>query len=208
VGECYRYDSTTWNDLRFFVTVEIYRNASFQAVAIFIAVAFGLFAITFWNSTAMFGPFVVVAASIISFFCLHPYLLSLVDWRNYMTEEAEALLHSSKSVNKILKTTLTLTLILVVSIVEYCTINLIMDGFSSRQFWIAMLMDNASLTFPFIFLGLFTKLPETRVQVRCINFVVVVVMPETCCCCSGGCQNIWIAFTNNLSLPLPIPSIQ
>jgi hypothetical protein len=165
VGECYRYDSTTWNDLRFFVTVEIYRNASFQAVAIFIAVAFGLFTITFWNSTAMFGPFVVVAASIISFFCLHPYLLSLVDWRNYMTEEAEALLHSSKSVNKILKTTLTLTLILVVSIVEYCTINLIMDGFGSRQFWIAMLMDNASLTFPFIFLGLFTKLPETRVQV-------------------------------------------
>jgi hypothetical protein len=180
VGEQYQYNSTTWDDLLFFGTVEIATNGSLKAVAVFILVTFGLFAATFWNSAPMFGAFVVVAASIISFFCLHPYLLSLVDWRNYMTEEAEALLHSSKAINKILKTALTLILILIVSLVEWGTVNLIIDGFESRKFWIAMLMDNASLTFPFIFFGLFTKLPETRVQIGAsLPFLLMIFLSGT-----------------------------
>ena len=43
----------------------------------------------------------------------------LVDWRVYMIEEAEALLHSSKAMNKYLKTTLTLFLLFVISCVQF-----------------------------------------------------------------------------------------
>jgi len=76
-----------------------------------------------------------------------------------MSEEAEALL------NKALKSLLTLTLIVIVSLVEYGVVNGVVDGFESGKFWVAMLMDSASLTFPFIFFGLYTKLPFHAVEI-------------------------------------------
>jgi hypothetical protein len=54
---------------------------------------------------------------------LNPYLLSLVDWRNFMTEEAEALLHLSKATTKVLRTILTPILILAVSHIEWGVVN-------------------------------------------------------------------------------------
>jgi hypothetical protein len=164
VGEEYRYDAT-WDDLRFFYDVEIAKNGALLGVAAFTVFAFGLFLVSFWDSADDSGPLVIVAANIIAFFCLNPYLLSLVDWRNFMTEESEALLHSSKTTNKVLKTFLTLTLILIVSLVEWGVVNLVIDGFEEPKFWVAILMDSASLTLPFIFLGLFTKMPHTAVQI-------------------------------------------
>jgi hypothetical protein len=118
VGEQYEYNAT-WDDLRFFYDVEVAKNGALIGVAAFTIFAFGFLLMTFWDSARGSGPLVIVAASIIAFFCLNPYLLSLVDWRNFMTEESEALLHSSKTTNKVLKTLLTLTLILIVSLVEW-----------------------------------------------------------------------------------------
>lgn len=164
IGEQYNYDAT-WDDLRFFYDVEVAKNGSLMGVAAFTVFAFSFFIATFWDSSPDSGPLVIVAASIIAFFCLNPYLLSLVDWRNFMTEESEALLHSSKTTNKILKSLLTLVLILIVSLVEWGVVNLVIDGFEDRKFWVAILMDSASLTLPFIFFGLFTKLPHTAVEI-------------------------------------------
>lgn len=96
---------------------------------------------------------------------MNPYLLALVDWRNFMSEEAEALLHASKSMNKTLKTLLTLFLIVIISVVEYGVVNAVVSGFESGRHWVAMLMDSASLTFPFICLGLYSKLPFHAVEI-------------------------------------------
>ena len=164
VGEQYQYNAT-WDDLRFFYDVEVAKNGALIGVAAFTVFAFGFLLATFWDSARTSGPLVIVAASIIAFFCLNPYLLSLVDWRNFMTEESEALLHSSKTTNKVLKTLLTLILILIVSLVEWGVINLVIKGFEEPKYWVALLMDSASLTLPFIFLGLFTKMPHTAVQI-------------------------------------------
>ena len=164
IGEPYHYKAS-WDDVRFFVDVEISKNQALMSVVAFTIVAFSLYLATFWDSSPDSGALVIVAGSIIAFFALNPYLLSLVDWRNFMSEEAEALLHASKGMNKALKSILTLVLILVVSIIEWGIVNGVIDGFEEVKFWLAILCDSASLTFPFIFFGLYTKLPFHAAQI-------------------------------------------
>jgi hypothetical protein len=165
VGEQYNYDATGWDDLSFFYTVEVAKNGSLMGVVAFTVFLFAFLLATFWDSASGSGALVIVAASMIAFFCLNPYLLSLVDWRNLVMEESEALLHSSKTTNKVLKTILTLILILAVSLVEWGVVNLVIDGFEDRKFWVMILMDSVSMTFPFLFFGLFTKFSHTAVEI-------------------------------------------
>lgn len=164
VGNDYQYQASS-ADIKFFVDVEVAANQGLFSVASFTVFAFGLFVATFWNSAEESGPFVIIAASIIAFFSINPWLLALVDWRNYMTEEAEALLHSSKSMNKVLMSVLTVILIVIVSLVEWGTVNATVDGFEATKYWMAILFDSVSLTAPFIFLGIYTKLPFHLVEI-------------------------------------------
>jgi hypothetical protein len=164
VGDEFVYKGSS-ADLKFFFDVEIANNGALVGVAAFTIVAFGLFLVSFWDSDPDKAALVIVAGSIIAFFCLNPYLLALADWRNFVSEEAEALLHASKSMNKALKTLLTLSIILVVSLIEWGMVTAVVGGFGDVKFWVAMLVDSASLTFPFIFFGLYTKLPFQAVQI-------------------------------------------
>ena len=164
VGDEYHYKASA-EDLKFFFDVEVAQNGGLMGVAAFTLFAFGLFLPTFWDSSEDSAALVLVAGGIIAFFCLNPYLLSLADWRNFMSEESEALLHASKSMNKALKSILTLLLIVAVSVVQFGVTNAVINGLESASFWIAMLFDSASMTFPFICFGLYTKLPFQAVQI-------------------------------------------
>lgn len=164
VGNSYKHEATS-ADTKFFFDVEVLSNSGLFSVAVFTLFAFALFVATFWDSSEESGPLVMVAGCIVAYFCINPFLLSLVDWRNFMSEEAEALIHASKHMNKVLMSLLTLTLILLVSLVEWGAVNLVMDGFEDPKYWLAMLMDSASLTVSFIFLGIYTKLPFHLVQI-------------------------------------------
>jgi energy-coupling factor transporter ATP-binding protein EcfA2 len=106
VGDEFVYNGTS-ADLKFFFDVEVTNNGALCGVAAFTIFALGLFLASFWDSSSTQGALIIVAAGMIAFFCLNPYLLALVDWRNFMSEEAEALLHSSKATNKALKSMLT-----------------------------------------------------------------------------------------------------
>jgi hypothetical protein len=152
-------------DLKFFYDVEIAKNGAIAGVAAFTVFAFTLLLLTFWNSGGEYAAHVFVAASIVAYFCVNPYLLTLADWRTYMREEAEALLHSSVGLNNALKSLLTLALIVIVSLVEWGIVNAVIDGFGQAKFWWGMLTDSASVTFPFIFFGIYTLLPFQAVQV-------------------------------------------
>jgi len=179
VGDNYVYTSS-WEDLRFFFDVEVVSNGALMGVAAFTLFAFGLFLATFWGSTKESAALVLVAGGIIAFFCVNPYLLSLADWRNFMAEEAEALLHASKSMNKALKSVLTMILIFVVSLIQFGVTNAVIDGLESSSFWVAMLFDSASLTFPFICFGLYTKLPFQAVQIiSSIPFLFMIFFSTT-----------------------------
>ena len=81
-----------------------------------------------------------------------------------MNEEAEALLHSSKSMNKALKSSVTMTLIFAISLVEFGLVNAVVGGLSDFKFWIAILFDSGSMTFPFLCFGLYTGLPHQAVE--------------------------------------------
>jgi ABC-type lipoprotein export system ATPase subunit len=164
VGNEYIHEASS-SDLKFFLEVEVKSNKALMGVLAFTVVSFSLFLATFWDSIDSSGPLVLVAAGIIAFFSVNPWLLALVDWRNYMLEEAEALLHSSKGMNKFLMTMLTLFMITVISLVEWGIINATIDGFESFKFWVAIFFDSASLTFPFIFFGVYTKLPSHAVEI-------------------------------------------
>ena len=103
---------------------------------------------------------------IIAFFCINPYLIALADWRDFMTEESEALMHASVETNKALKSCLTLALLFLISITTFGILNICIDGYESWNYFVAMLFDSASLTLPFICFGLYTPLPLQFVQVR------------------------------------------
>lgn len=164
VGSGYEYQAT-WDDLKFFFDVEILGSGSLIGVAAFTVFSFSLFLATFWGSDRNSGALVLVAANIVAFFCMNPYLLSLVDWRNYMSEEAEALLHSSKAMNRALKSLLTCSLIFIVSLIDWGIVNAVIDGFEDPKFWVGILFDSVSMTIPFIFLGLYTRMPATAVEI-------------------------------------------
>jgi len=164
VGNDYVHETGT-SEVQFFIDVEVKASNALKGVVGFAVFAFGMFLATFWDSLEYNGALVFIAAGIIAFFSINPFLLALVDWRNYMSEEAEALVHSSKSMNKFMMTCLTFTLILILSFVEFGVVNAVIDGFSAFKYWFAVFFDSASLTFPFICFGIYTKLPFTTVQI-------------------------------------------
>jgi hypothetical protein len=164
VGEEFQYHST-WTDWKFFFDVEVYNNGALLGIAVFTMVTCALFLATFWDSSSEQGGLIIVAASLIAFFCVNPYLLQLTDWRNFMLEESEALLHSSKATNSALKSFVALFLVLVISLLEWGIVNAVVNGFEDRKFWVAILMDSASMTLPLIYFGLYTLLPFQAVDI-------------------------------------------
>lgn len=163
VGDDYVYESSN-ADLKFFVDVELINNGGIIGVAGFTIFSFVLFLLSFWDSGDESAALVLIAGGIIAYFAVNPYLLSLVDWRNFMTEEAEALLHSSKSMNKFLKTCLTMFLVVAISVLEFAFVNAVIGGLEDVKFWIAILFDSGSMTFPFLCFGLYTSLPHQAVE--------------------------------------------
>ena len=54
-----------------------------------------LFLMSFWDSKGGQEALVLVGLQIVAFFAINPFLISLADWRNTVTEEADALMHAS-----------------------------------------------------------------------------------------------------------------
>lgn len=163
VGNDYAYGASH-ADLKFFFNVEVWKSTALFGIFAFTMFSFVLFLITFWDSKDESAALVLVGAGIIAFFAINPYLLSLVDWRNFMQEEAEALMHSSKGMNKTLKTLLAMALVFLISLLEYGFVNAVIGGLEGFDFWVAIFFDSASMTFPFICFGLYTSLPFQAVE--------------------------------------------
>ena len=166
VGDEYQYNTNS-DDLKFFFDVELSKDGGILGVVAYTIVAFGLFLLTFINSQDSSEALVMVAGGLIAFFSINPYLLQLCDWRVYMVEESEALLHSSKGMNKTLKSLLTLALIICISSTEYAIIQVVTPGnaLSGIDFYFGVLFDNAALMFPFVLLGLFTNINSQGAEI-------------------------------------------
>jgi hypothetical protein len=163
VGENYVY-SSTGGDLMFFYEIEVKNNGTIKGVLTFSMITFTLYLITFWNSKRESAALLLVAGGIITYFSANPYLLTLVGWRDAMLEESEALLHSSKGMNKVLKCLLTFSIVFTLTLLEYGVVNAVTDGFGKFKYWFAMFFDIGSLVFPHICLGIFTRIPFQFVQ--------------------------------------------
>jgi hypothetical protein len=92
------------------------------------------------------------------------YLLSLVDWRNAVIEESQALLDGTIFRTMVYKTSMVLIIIVLVSLVEFTCVNLVIDGLGSVNFWIAMLFDMASLTMPAVYIAVWTRVHSESAQ--------------------------------------------
>jgi hypothetical protein len=88
VGNDFAYNAT-WDDLRFFLDVEVVNNGGLIGVAAFTVFAFNFFLATFWDSDPDAAATVIVASLTIAYLCVNPNLLTLPDWRIHMREEAE-----------------------------------------------------------------------------------------------------------------------
>ena len=189
VGEGF-HKAASHDEYTFFFDVEVKYNQALRQIGIFNVFCFALFLATFWDSSEESAALVLVAGGIIvsderhetatsrslengssdtkllfqGFFGLNPAMLSLVEWRTAMLEEAEALMHASAETNLALKTALMVTLTLFISLLEYAVVNAVINGLESIKFWVAMLMDSVSMTFPVLCLSLYSSLPFQAVQ--------------------------------------------
>eukprot|EP00934_Nitzschia_sp_Nitz4_P003054 Nitzschia sp. Nitz4//scaffold250_size28497//13872//15478//NITZ4_008125-RA/size28497-processed-gene-0.18-mRNA-1//-1//CDS//3329544216//3044//frame0 len=164
VGKNYAYSASS-ADTRFFLDVEILASKQLLSIAVYTVVAYSTFIATFWDSHEENAALVYVGSFLVMYFCVNPFLLTLEDWRNFMTEEAEALVHASRKKTKLLMSLLTLFLILAVTVIEWVAVNIVVDGFEDVRFLLAMLMDSFSMTIPFVYLGIYSKFPFTLVQI-------------------------------------------
>lgn len=164
IGDAYQH-TTNNKDLAFFCSVEFSKNGGIPNVAAFAVFAYCLFLLMFWDSAPGNEAYILIAAGIVSFFTANPYFLQLVDWRTYMVEEAEALLHSSKSMNKHLKTCLAVFLLVIITAIQFGCIEAVIGTMSGFNFYIAILFDNVSLMVSMLTLGLYTNLPDQAVQI-------------------------------------------
>ena len=97
-----------------------------------------------------------------------------------MSEEAEALVHASKGMNKMLKTLLSFSMILAISLIQFGLTIAVVDGLDSFKFWLAMFADSASMTFPFLCFGLYTMLSTQAVQtVASLPFLFMIFFSTT-----------------------------
>jgi hypothetical protein len=179
LGDEYHYKATD-ADLKFFFEVEIYGNTALLGVAGFTIFCFSLFLATFWDSSSDNAGLVLVAGGIVAYFAVNPYLLALVAWRTAMREESEALMHASKGLNTALKAALTVSIVVIISLIEFGAVNVVMEGFESVRFWVAMLFDSVSMIFPLIALGLYTSLPFQAVEVfGSMPFLLMIFLSTT-----------------------------
>jgi len=181
VGKTYKYADTD-ADLRFFLDVELWCNKAVRGLVAFTLVAFGLFIATFWDSdTTYTAALLLIAAGIVGFFCIQPYLVSLVEWRDCMLEEAEALVHASPVRSKVLKASMTLTAIVLISVIEFIAVNVTTESaFWEFKFWIAMLGELFSLCFPAICVGIFSRVNfQTAQLLGGLPFLLVIFFSTT-----------------------------
>jgi hypothetical protein len=179
VGDEYAQDPSN-ADLKFFLDTEVYSNQALVGIAVFTIFSYCLFLLTFWDSDEKNAASVVIAGSIVAYFCINPYILSLVDWRNAMSEESEALLHSSKGANKILKSLVTLALVFVISLLEWGCIKACGSGLDNVELWLGLLFDSISMTFTMMCLGIFSKLPFQSVQILgSLPFLLMIFLSTT-----------------------------
>jgi len=151
-------------DLDFFRKVELSSTGGLPYVFANILLVFGLVLLTFWNSEPGTEALVLIATGLVAFFSLHPYMIQLVDWRNMMEEEAEALLHFSKSMNKFLKLFVTVFLLLFVNCIRFWCQDAVIGTLTSTRYFFSLFLDSFSITSLHILLGLYSKLTEQEVQ--------------------------------------------
>ena len=137
--------------------VEIYSNQSLRNLLIMMLVFFGLFVVSFWDSKQEFAALLLASGSMVVFFTAYPYLMSSIDWRDAMDEEAEALMHSSRNLNRNLRLVLALLLLLVLSVVEFGVLNVVTNGLSGWDIFVGIFTDGLSLCLPMLCAFLFTQ---------------------------------------------------
>jgi len=179
LGQEYVYTATN-EDLKFFYETEVANNSGLVAVYVFTIVTYIMYIATFWDSLPENEVLVLIAGGILAYFSIQPYLLTLTDWRIFMNEEAEALLHSSKEMNKTLKTMLTFVNMFVICCVYFGCLNLVIDTLSDFKYFVAIFFDFASLTMPFVAIAIYTNFSLEIVQVAgSLPFLLMIFFSTT-----------------------------
>ena len=169
IGDEYKY-KTNDKDLEFFVNVEFSKHSGIFHVSAYVILAFGLFVLSFWSSKPGSEALVLVAAGNLAFFTANPYILQLTDWRVFMVEETEALVHSSLAMNKHLKASLTLFLLFIITLIQFGCQELVLGAmmraeFTRIEFFVGILFDNVFQLIALICLGLYTEMTDQMVQI-------------------------------------------
>jgi hypothetical protein len=156
-------------DLKFFAETEVFTSPHVGGSMGFTVFAMILFLMSFWDSKTGQEALVLVGLQIVAFFAINPFLISLADWRNTVTEEADALMHASVQTMMHLKSVVTLILLIVINVITFgCLIACMKETnetVNNAGMWVSMLFDSASLTLPFICFGLYSRLPLQIVQI-------------------------------------------
>jgi len=180
IGDEYSRSDRRSQDIKFFVNVELSKYGGLWHSLALCIFGFSLFLATYWDSRPGSEPFVLVSSGLVGFFSLLPLGLSIVDWRVYMLEEAEALLHSSSSMNKTLKFVEAMVVLLGVATIQFWVIDAVIGTLTSPEFFFGMAFDFFSYLIPLTLLGLYTSLTmEETLVVGLVPFLLMIFFSTT-----------------------------
>mmetsp|Transcript_22174 Transcript_22174/g.36670 ORF Transcript_22174/g.36670 Transcript_22174/m.36670 type:complete len:490 (-) Transcript_22174:166-1635(-) len=169
---------------RFFLDIELFSSPQVVQTLIFTIFALGLVLAAFWDTQREAFPAALIAVQIVAFFCINPYLISLTDWRNTVREETQALMHSSLEINFALKSLLVLALLSLIMAISLGCLLLCSQGGNNMMeagpLALYMFFDSASMTFPFICFGVYSRLPSQAVDiVSSLPFLLMLIFSTT-----------------------------
>ena len=97
-----------------------------------------------------------------------------------MVEEADALFHSSKAINKFLKTGLTLFILVTIECIQFTCQVAVIGALISVELFFGILFDILSTVVAMILFGLFTNLPDQVVQILgAMPFLLIIFFSTT-----------------------------
>lgn len=189
-GEKFVYETLGWNAIDFFVQVEVIHNPAVLSVFAFLVVSFGCFLLGFWDSTTEFLDLVVLAAGFVDIFAINSWIIALAEWRDLVTEEAQALVHASRSTNIQLKIIQTVVMSFFVCVISWGVLVAVVDDVKNWKVLVGFYFDHLAVVLPYFCFALHTNMNPQNVELVASLYILFVIFFSSSFSPGGGLPGI------------------
>jgi energy-coupling factor transporter ATP-binding protein EcfA2 len=122
-----------------------------------------LYVSAMWNPPTFSEPLLVIMGLIVEILALRPFVESLAAWRECVTEEADALVHSSVQLQKALMCVLVCVLRLCGTMMTYVQLQILSDGLSGRGIMFGIICESIYSDAVIIMVSLYSNVAQQKI---------------------------------------------